>query len=103
METVTVATVTVFDQHDLIVFARQQLGRILAHATPDDLNTLIRCGRKLVEGEALTQPERVSLYTLMMVLRLNGLVLLPASIMRHSTGRTQTYEHICRELYKSIQ
>lgn len=99
----TVAIVTVFDQHDLEVFARQQLGRLLAHAEADDLNTMIRFGRKLLEGEALTQPERVSLYVLMMALRLNGLVLLPASIMGHISGRTQTYEHICRELYKAIQ
>lgn len=103
MTTATVPTVTIFDQHDLSLIARRQLSKLLIHATADDHNLMIRIGRKLNEGESITQQERLQLYMLMMGLRLNGVIVLPVAIMTHSTGRTQTYEHICRELYKVIQ
>jgi hypothetical protein len=96
-------TITLFDQHDIEIVARQQLQRIIAQVKDADrMNLIIRCGRKLTEKECLTHGERLLLYTLMMMLRFDGIVLLPARLLNHNIGRVQAYEQICMEVYKAI-
>lgn len=99
----TVPTATIFDQHDLELIAQQQLGRILARADQDRMNMLIRMGRKLTDELPITHEERLQLYTAMMFLRFDGIIIIPPSLMSHSTGRVQVYEHICRAVYKAVR
>lgn len=102
MAETTVPTVTIFDQHDLELIAKRQLKCILTRAKKDDQNFLLLIGRKLVDSEPLTPKEREAMSFTIYGLRLDGIVVIPARLMNHNTGRVQVYEHICREFYKSI-
>lgn len=102
MATETLPTTTIFDQHDLKLIAQQQLVRIMARVDADRMNLMIRLGHKLTDKEEITHEEAVQLYTTMMLLRFDGVILIPARLMAHSTGRVQVYEHICREVYAAV-
>lgn len=98
----TVTTVTIFDQHDIELIAQQQLQRILTRVDQDRMNLMIRIGRKLIDQSPITHQERVQLYTAMMLLRFDGVILIPASLMSHNTGRVQVYEQICRQVFAAV-
>ena len=102
MATNTVPTVTIFDQHDLTLIAQRQLQFIMARCEQPDLMLLIKIGRALTSNEPVAHDERVQLYTLMMTLRLKGIVIIPAVLMNHHTGRVQVYEHICKVVFNNI-
>lgn len=91
-----------FDQHDIEIEAGRLINNVIKKAG-DDLNFLIALGRRLCfSRSSITKEQRVLLYTIMMHLRHDGILILPARLMNDFVGRVLTYEAICRQLYAEL-
>lgn len=102
MDQQTIPNTAPFDQHDVGIIAKQQLENVLRKGG-DHLPALIAYGRRLCYARsALTHQKRASLYTIMMELRLSGVLVLPQRIMNYFMGRTLVYEEICRLVYDAV-
>lgn len=82
--------------------AKAQVKNIILRAAMPQINYLIRCGRKRDADVPLYASEREALREHMTALNMDGVIDIPAQVLKDDSSSVLLYEQICIELFKAL-